>query len=202
MILRWFVLSIVYTFQMRFDQHACKRIYKMKTRKSILLLSDGAEFLMSVCWSRSIFRDDNQTEFISNCYFFSHSGNLERNKSNILLKTNLKTMPLPSCNTTILEFNREKDLPAFRDGISESQYCAYDSNGVNDSCEGDSGGPLQIIGDDTTTTKIVGIVSFSSFSCGTKFPSIYTRVASYLEWIEKHVWPNDDIPTPLKNYAF
>lgn len=102
-------------------------------------------------------------------------------------------MPLDECNTKLLKnFPRE---PAIRNGISESQYCAYDPNGKSDSCQGDSGGPLQLFEQQTEQTKIVGIVSFG-VSCGTKLPSIYTRVAYYLEWIELHVWPNGVISTP------
>lgn len=111
-------------------------------------------------------------------------------------------MPLAQCNTTLLEFNEKTDLPALRNGISENQYCAYDPDGIKDSCQGDSGGPLQMIGNDTAATRIVAVVSFSgSGSCGTKFPSVYTRVATYLGWIESIVWPNGEVVTPLVNEA-
>lgn len=124
--------------------------------------------------------------------------NLGRNRSNLLLKTDLKTMPLSECNTTLLNNNEGKSLQAFRNGVSESQYCAFDPNGVNDSCDGDSGGPLQTIRNDVA--KIVGIVSFG-LGCGSMLPSIYTRVAYYLDWIESNVWPNGEIVTPLMNNA-
>lgn len=109
-------------------------------------------------------------------------------------------MPLSQCNATLLEFNREKDLQALRNGISDSQYCAYDPNGEKDSCDGDSGGPLQII-DSDSTTKVVGVVSFGFGACGTRTPSVYTRVAAYTNWIESIVWPNDVVIPPLINNA-
>lgn len=56
--------------------------------------------------------------------------------SNILLKTQLQTMPLPECNATLLGFNENANQAALRDGISESQYCAYDPQARNDSCQG------------------------------------------------------------------
>lgn len=125
-----------------------------------------------------------------------------RQRPDGLLETNLKTMPLSQCNTTLLKFNQKRDLPAIRDGISESQYCAYDPNGKKDSCDGDSGGPLQIIGNRTVPTTIIAIVSFSpSGSCGTRTPSVYTRVAAYMNWIESIVWPNDVVIPPLINNA-
>lgn len=109
--------------------------------------------------------------------------------SNELRKTQVATVPLAECNATLLQYNTLADLKSFRDGISNGQYCAYDSNGKNDSCQGDSGGPLQIVSPASKSAKIVGIVSFG-VSCGAKLPSIYTRVAFYLDWIESHVWPN------------
>lgn len=58
--------------------------------------------------------------------------------------------------------------------------------------QGDSGGPLQIHEGDSdeadSIATVVGIVSFS-VTCGSTFPSVYTRIASYREWIESVVWP-------------
>lgn len=110
-------------------------------------------------------------------------------RSDLLRKADLVTMPLAQCNSTVLEFNKVSNHKAFRNGISETQYCAYDPNGVRDSCQGDSGGPLQIVPTNSRLAKVVGIVSFG-VSCGASFPSIYTRIASYSTWIESHVWPN------------
>lgn len=110
-------------------------------------------------------------------------------RSNTLLKVNLKTIPLSQCNTTIFELNKDQNLPAFQDGISESQYCAHDPNGVKNSCRGDTGGPLLKLGTDDTPTRLIGITSFG-VSCGSSLSGIYTRVASYVDWIESIVWPN------------
>jgi secreted trypsin-like serine protease len=52
---------------------------------------------------------------------------------------------------------------------------------------GDSGSPMQFIHDGTF--QIVGLTSFG-VSCVTNLPSFYTRVSSYLDWIEKTVWPD------------
>lgn len=48
------------------------------------------------------------------------------------------------------------------------------------SCEGDSGGPLVV--DDVQ----VGIVSFGILWCLPGYPSAFTRVASFLDWIEQN----------------
>ncbi|XP_031632777.1 uncharacterized protein LOC116346717 [Contarinia nasturtii] len=111
-------------------------------------------------------------------------------RSNILLKTQVKTMQLTECSQLYLEQNKASNLAALRDGITPGQYCAYDPQGRNDSCQGDSGGPLQYFpNSNTTTATVVGIVSFG-FGCGTELPGIYTRIAYYVDWIESVVWPN------------
>lgn len=53
---------------------------------------------------------------------------------------------------------------------------------------GDSGGPIFLYDNPSGVSTVVGIVSFG-VSCGTALPSVYTRVASYIEWIESNVWP-------------
>lgn len=101
-------------------------------------------------------------------------------------------MPLSECNATLLNYNKERDLPAFRNGIDKSQYCAIDPIGTKDSCQGDSGGPLQTVQTYSNPTKVVGIVSFG-VACGHGLPGIYTRVAHYIDWIGSYVWPNGQI---------
>lgn len=91
--------------------------------------------------------------------------------SNELLKIELKTVPLLECNTTLLQYNKDRDHAAFRNGIDESQYCAHDPLGKKDSCQGDSGGPLQSIRTLSNPGKVVGIVSFG-VGCGSGQPGI------------------------------
>lgn len=117
--------------------------------------------------------------------------------SSTLLKIELKTVPLSDCNATFWNYNNRRNLPEFRNGIDEGQYCAHDPIENKDSCQGDSGGPLQTIRSFSNPVKVVGIVSFG-ISCGSKLPGIYTRVANYIEWIGSHVWPNGKIETPQK----
>lgn len=105
-------------------------------------------------------------------------------------------MPFAECNTIILEYNKKANQKALRNGIKESQYCAYDPNRKADTCEGDSGGPLQIITPESRMGTVVGVVSFG-IACGTSYPSIYSRVAYYLDWIEALVWPNGIVLTPV-----
>lgn len=70
---------------------------------------------------------------------FNFQMKLETERSPELRKAQLTTMPLEECNRILSEYNEVTDHPALRNGISESQYCAYDPDRRNDSCQGDSG---------------------------------------------------------------
>lgn len=72
----------------------------------------------------------------------------------------------------------------------ETMICAGSTNKSGDSCNGDSGGPLQIYNTDSNCMyTIVGIVSFGNLYCGFPgVPAIYTKVFPYLDWIESKVW--------------
>lgn len=104
-----------------------------------------------------------------------------------MLKANVTTIPLDRCNQTLVEFNRLSNQPSLR-ALSDSQMCALNSIDRRDACQGDSGGPLFLNEARTGLSTIVGIVSFG-VSCGTDLPGIYTRVASFVDWIENIVWP-------------
>lgn len=59
-----------------------------------------------------------------------------------------------------------------------------------------------MIGDGSAKVRVVGIVSFNGAeSCGSKVPLVFTRVASYIPWIESIVWPNDTVIAPRINHA-
>ncbi|XP_055842878.1 serine protease persephone-like [Episyrphus balteatus] len=108
-----------------------------------------------------------------------------RQRSGILLQTNVTTVPMKECNSTHLAFH----LPtsSYRVGLNNGQYCAFDPEFKKDACESDSGGPLQLVNNGDST--IVGVISYG-FSCATNIPAVYARVAHYLDWIESIVWPS------------
>lgn len=97
-------------------------------------------------------------------------------------------MPADQCNNTLLQFNRDANQASLRNGITLGQVCTHDPQARNDACVGDSGGPLQIT-ELSGLSTIVGVTSFG-ISCGSALPSISTRVAFYLDWIEDIVWPD------------
>lgn len=110
------------------------------------------------------------------------------NRSKVLLKANLNIVPLDSCNQTLTRYNLA-DQPSLR-ALSDSQMCALNRITKSDACQGDSGGPL-FIRHPTGMSTILGIVSFG-VSCGTDLPGVYTRIASYVDWIENTIWPSQN----------
>ncbi|XP_048002705.1 venom protease-like isoform X2 [Leguminivora glycinivorella] len=76
-------------------------------------------------------------------------------------------------------------------GFAPSQMCAGELRGGRDTCQGDSGAPLQVASrDNQCIFHVVGVTSFGAQCARSGRPAIYTRVASYLDWIESVVWPN------------
>ncbi|XP_049826370.1 brachyurin [Aethina tumida] len=66
-------------------------------------------------------------------------------------------------------------------GLSTSQMCTIGTLGKG-ICLGDNGGPLMVNGTQ------VGIASFGNdFACSAGFPSVYTRLTSYLLWLSTHL---------------
>ena len=57
-----------------------------------------------------------------------------------------------------------------------------------DSCNGDSGGPLMVSKNDVRYQ--IGVVSFGTgkrIPCGAGIPGVYTKVTKFLPWIAKNL---------------
>nr|AAV91007.1 hemolymph proteinase 9 [Manduca sexta] len=78
-------------------------------------------------------------------------------------------------------------------GLQEHQLCAGKLAGGVDACQGDSGGPLQVkislpITTQGTLSHVIGVTSFGVGCALPNLPGIYTRVSSFIDWIEENVW--------------
>ncbi|XP_045509083.1 venom protease-like [Colias croceus] len=77
-------------------------------------------------------------------------------------------------------------------GFANSQMCAGELRGGKDTCQGDSGSPLQVASrDNQCIFYVIGVTSFGRKCAQSGKPAIYTRVSSYLDWIESVVWPGE-----------
>ncbi|CAF3672859.1 unnamed protein product [Rotaria sordida] len=81
------------------------------------------------------------------------------------------------------------------------QVCAGYDKGGKDSCQGDSGGPL-VLDIGQGVFELIGLVSFGIGCAKYMKPGIYTRVSSYIDWINTIIKPtkpdsiSNEIPMP------
>lgn len=112
---------------------------------------------------------------------------LVANKTDRLEKVTVSPLELETCREY---FSPESDRK-LKQGLVDHQLCARDNSREDirqDTCLGDSGGPLQIklLGNGRMTSFIVGVTSFGH-GCGSETPGVYTKVSSFLNWIESKV---------------
>lgn len=69
--------------------------------------------------------------------------------------------------------------------VAPEQLCAGGEY-KKDSCTGDSGGGLVRLAGDSWVVE--GIVSYGR-GCGLERPGVYTRISSYISWIQANVQP-------------
>ncbi|XP_061387570.1 serine protease snake-like [Musca vetustissima] len=149
---------------------------------ALIELEEEAKDVYAPClWSEEAIISDN---VVAVGYGHTQFGGIA---SDQLLKTDLKIVPHNECQQ-FYAGNSE----AAPNGIAPTTHlCAGDPERLRDTCQGDSGGPL-ILEKITGSYKrayVVGVTSFG-LGCAGEPPSIYTRVSSYLDWIESIVWSN------------
>ncbi|XP_071037861.1 ovochymase-1 [Parasteatoda tepidariorum] len=99
--------------------------------------------------------------------------------SNVLQDAELQIINFNRCQNSYDRF-RTKSLPH---GITSDMLCAGKPGGKGDACQGDSGGPLVV--EKGKKWIQIGIVSFG-YQCGlVEYPGVYTKVSSYLTWIQR-----------------
>ncbi|KAJ8923479.1 hypothetical protein NQ315_010057, partial [Exocentrus adspersus] len=103
--------------------------------------------------------------------------------SDKLMKVTLNIYNRDRCQKT---YQNDKNLPR---GIVSSMLCVGELQGGKDTCQGDSGGPLLITeAGNQCKFYIIGVTSFGK-SCGqVNTPAVYTKISSYIDWIERTIW--------------
>ncbi|KAL7450796.1 hypothetical protein ACHAWC_002645 [Mediolabrus comicus] len=100
------------------------------------------------------------------------------NRSPILLGTNVDYVTNEQCQSDYV------DSTLTHNTITDDMMCAAgDGTGT---CQGDSGGPLMIANGDGPAMDPpiqVGIVSWADGCADPNFPTVFTRVSSYIDWI-------------------
>lgn len=95
----------------------------------------------------------------------------------LLKKVELAAFTLQECRT------HQRSNRRMQNGVAASQLCYGDkSHRRRDTCEGDSGGPIQVERY-YRHYDIVGVTSFGLSICGSKTPAVYTKISYYIPWI-------------------
>jgi len=94
----------------------------------------------------------------------------------------LQEVPLPIINNTQCENMYEK--AGYREHIPNIFICAGYREGGRDSCEGDSGGPMSVMGQDGRY-RLQGIISWGIGCAEKNQPGVYTRISKFAEWINQ-----------------
>ncbi|XP_018568472.1 serine protease easter-like [Anoplophora glabripennis] len=103
--------------------------------------------------------------------------------SSILQKVTIDVIVRDQCQTA---YKKSTNVQ-----LTHKQLCAGGKK-RQDSCSGDSGGPLHVASYLSEETRYVqqGIVSFGPRECGLEnFPGVYTKIAYYMDWILDNITP-------------
>ncbi|XP_017113322.1 serine protease Hayan isoform X1 [Drosophila elegans] len=114
-----------------------------------------------------------------------------RARSKILLRASLDLVSVEKCNASFGE--QPSAMRALKQGVIDSLLCAADKKQQKDACQGDSGGPLILETNEVDGVYSILAVISSGFGCATKTPGLYTRVTSFLDYIEGIVWPTNRV---------
>lgn len=154
--------------------------YTTKNNDICLYKSDSAiifnDYIRPICLPTENYQ---LNEIIASGFGKTHYTKL----SDVLFKVNLNNLNPVKCSV---------------DENDQTKICAGSLNSSADTCTGDSGGPLQIRHPDEKNNYcqyiIVGVTSTGHYCfprkrlAQAKTASVYTRVWSYLNWIECNVW--------------
>lgn len=93
------------------------------------------------------------------------------------------TVPIVSRAKCLAKYDAAP-APEGTGSIKEFNVCAGKEAGGVDTCYRDSGGPLV----EQASGNVVGLVSWG-IGCGeAKYPGVYARVGSVMDWIEANAW--------------
>ncbi|KAM8704915.1 hypothetical protein ACLKA7_009383 [Drosophila subpalustris] len=140
---------------------------------AIIRLRDPAQlsdFVQPICLPNKQLRADELEELVTEVAGWQAQSTSRPKKSQVLIAS------IEKCQTQYAAQNIR---------IVASQLCG--SANTNE-CHGNSGGPLMLFKNNAYLLE--GLLSFGPVTCATSgWPDIYTRVASYIDWIHENLKP-------------
>ncbi|CAG2115466.1 unnamed protein product, partial [Medioppia subpectinata] len=94
--------------------------------------------------------------------------------SDVINKIYVPIFPLENCQKNYMNL-----------GTIDDDMTCFGGQGGKDSCMGDSGGPL--VEKTEQRAYVIGVVSWGIPCAEKTFPTIYTKVTKYIEWIQTNI---------------
>ncbi|XP_076851147.1 trypsin-3 isoform X2 [Brachyhypopomus gauderio] len=91
-------------------------------------------------------------------------------------------LALHTINLPIISTAKCNGSKSFNGNITSNMICAGDSTGVKDTCQEDSGVPLECNG------RVYGLVSWGNRCGDSMFPGVYTAVSRFRRWIDQTIY--------------
>ena len=101
------------------------------------------------------------------------------NQTSLLQVTEIETLRSSECANYKSSF------------VKKDMICAGDKYGIRDACQGDSGGPLMAL--EGNSYYQIGIISGGKGCATPGWNGIYTRISSYIHWIQKQTSGYDSV---------
>ncbi|XP_032291099.1 brachyurin [Drosophila virilis] len=146
----------------------------LKNDISIIKLPVPIEFNQFIQPAKLPVKSDNYENYAGEQAVASGWGKVadsERGATNILQYIYVPIMRNAGCS------------PWFVGSVTSTNICIKTTGGIS-TCNGDSGGPL-VLADGSNT--LIGATSYGiALGCEVGWPGVFTRITSYLDWIEEH----------------
>lgn len=107
-------------------------------------------------------------------------------KSDVLKEADVSFVPNDVCKQ-IKAFEPD-GMYNFESLVFDITLCAADFSNGEDTCNGDSGGPILLAGQNADDDLQLGVTSYGAIDCGhPEIPGVYARVSYIYDWIQEHV---------------
>ncbi|GJQ80975.1 hypothetical protein Trydic_g4791 [Trypoxylus dichotomus] len=141
---------------------------------ALLKLAESANFTDYVQPACLYTKDDVPATMVGTGWAFVESSN-DEDLNDLLRKSSVRHVSQESCNKTYESHG----------GVQDSQFCGLTDTDI---CYHISGSPAFISNDENSRVTVVGF-STRGIGCSHTKPNIYTKISSFIDWIESNVWP-------------
>lgn len=121
-------------------------------------------------------------------------------RSRYLQQVNLPTISNAQCKKSIREYqfpnnpDSSSAVAYVNSTLTDNMFCAGDAQGLRDSCQADSGGPVMALANGEYA--LLGVVSWGYGCARAGTYGAYTKVSNFFPWVRSVVSPGSTTTTP------